>query len=111
MQTYGTIDADSNPEWVSNQATIEVRRAIANTPLNLPEECHTYFNSDIQALRDALDGCAHSASSDLAFRLLLRIHVANFIPVDHASWESYARISRRLSLGEDLLSSVEFLLN
>ncbi|MFD0168190.1 hypothetical protein ACFVJH_29220 [Streptomyces decoyicus] len=111
VQTYGTIDADANPEWVSAQAASEVREAIDNTPLNLPDECRTYFDSDVQALRDALDRCAHSASADLAFRLLLRIHVANFIPVNGTSWESYTGIARRLSLGEDLLSSVEFLVD
>ncbi|WP_405410261.1 hypothetical protein [Streptomyces decoyicus] len=111
VRTYGTIDADSNPKWISTQAMSEVRRVIGDTPLNLPDECRTYFDSDAQALRNALDGCAHSASADLAFRLLLRIHVANFIPVDETSWGSYAGIARRLSLGEDLLSSVEFLVN
>ncbi|MGG7571747.1 hypothetical protein [Streptomyces sirii] len=111
QQVYGAVDAESSPEWISSRVATEVREAIGATPLNLPEQCREYVDADVSVLREVLDGCAHSASVELAFRLLLRIHLANFIPVESSSWEAYLRIAEELSLGEELLSSLEFLVS
>ncbi|WP_157878389.1 hypothetical protein [Streptomyces chattanoogensis] len=109
QQGYGVVEADAAQGWNSVHVASDVRKAIDGTPLNLPDECRMYFDSDVHVLRNALDNCARSASAELAFRLLLRIHLANFIPVEGVYWATYARIAREFALGEDLLSSLEFL--
>ncbi|MEV7616162.1 hypothetical protein [Streptomyces sp. NPDC089799] len=106
---YGCVPVEVDAAWSSRVVANEVCDVIAETPLQLPGEFRRYFGSDVSELRDALDACVRSAATDLAFRLLLRIHVANFIPVDRSAWMRYEGIAYRLALGEDLLSSLEFL--
>ncbi|MEU0786830.1 hypothetical protein ABZ341_35350 [Streptomyces sp. NPDC006173] len=106
---YGWVPLEADAAWSSQAIVNEVCDVIAKTPLQLPEEFRRYFRSEVSELRDALDACVRSASAELAFRLLLRIHVANFIPVDRSAWARYRGIACRLALGEDLLSSLEFL--
>ncbi|MFJ8601563.1 hypothetical protein ACIREM_23190 [Streptomyces shenzhenensis] len=106
---YGCVPVEADAAWSSQVVVNEVCDVIAKTPLQLPGEFRRYFGSEVSELRDALDDCVRSASADLAFRFLLRIHVANFIPVDHSAWVRYEGIACRLALGEDLLSSLEFL--
>ncbi|MCM2419871.1 hypothetical protein [Streptomyces sp. RKAG293] len=109
QQMYGGAPVEADPKWSSPGILTEVRSVINHTPLNLPEECRVYFDSDAQKLRDVLDSCARHASPELAFRILLRIHLSNFIPVEQSSWSRYKIIAAELSLGEELVSAVEFL--
>ncbi|MFD8965405.1 hypothetical protein ACFV0C_10430 [Streptomyces sp. NPDC059568] len=107
---YGCVPVEADAAWSSQAVVNEVCDVVGETSLQIPEEFRRYFGSEVTELRDALDACARSASADLAFRLLLRIHVANFIPVEHSAWVRYEGIASQLALGEDLLSSLEFLL-
>ncbi|MFI6697849.1 hypothetical protein ACIBJC_02535 [Streptomyces sp. NPDC050509] len=109
QDTYGYVSAEDDQAWFSLDAVNEVRNAIANTPLRIPDELRRYFESNVMEMRDALDVCAQSASPDLAFRILLRTHVSNFIPVSRDSRVEYEKIASRLALGEDLISSLDFL--
>lgn len=107
---YGSAPVETDPAWSSQGVANEVCDIIATTSLQLPGEVRRYAGAEATELRDTLDACARSASADLAFRLLLRIHVANFVPVEHSDWARYEGIASRLALGEELLSSLEFLL-
>ncbi|MFE4608472.1 hypothetical protein ACFRK5_08935 [Streptomyces niveus] len=107
--TYGRVSAEADAAWSSRGVVDVVCDVIAETPLQLSEEFRRYFGSEVSEMRDALEACVRSASADLAFRILLRIHVANFIPVDRSAWVRYLEIADRLELGEDLMSSLEFL--
>lgn len=107
--TYGRVSAEADAGWSSQVVVDVVCDVISKTPLQLPGEFRRYFGSEVSELRDALDACVRSASAGLAFRLLLRIHAANFIPVAHSSWLKYEEIADRLVLGEELMSSLEFL--
>lgn len=111
QQEYGGIPAESSPRWFSSDAMAEVCDVIGDTPLHLSDECRRYCGSAVSELRGALDACAQSASAELAFRLLLRIHLANFIPVERSSWARYRIVAAEFSLGEELLSSLDFLVN
>ncbi|MFF4225405.1 hypothetical protein ACFYZH_21430 [Streptomyces abikoensis] len=109
QETYGCVPAEADAAWSSQEVLNEVCDVISSTPLRLPGEFCSHFGSGVAELRDALDACARSASADLAFRLLLRIHLANFIPVEYAAWVRYENIASKLAFGEFLLSSLEFL--
>ncbi|MEK2479133.1 hypothetical protein [Streptomyces noursei] len=110
QKTYGRVSAEADPMWSSPSVVNEVCDLIKSTPLQPSGEFLRYFGSGISELRDALDRCARRVSADLAFRLLLRVHLANFISVERDYWARYEGVSSRLALGEDLLSSVEFLI-
>ncbi|MFD3334601.1 hypothetical protein ACFWV1_18370 [Streptomyces sp. NPDC058700] len=111
QQEYGAIPAESSPKWSSSDSMAAVRSIIGDTPMCFPDEYLRCCGSPVDELRSALDACAQSASAELAFRLLLRIHLANFIPVAESSWARYRMTAAELSLGEELLSSLDFLVN
>ncbi|MFB9431232.1 hypothetical protein [Streptoalloteichus tenebrarius] len=82
-EIYGRVPAEADAAWASQDVVAE--------------------------LRDMLATCARSASADLACRLLLRIRIANFVPVEFFARVRCERVASRLALGEEPLSSLEFL--
>ncbi len=108
---YGHVPVDFDPEWSSRVVVDEVCNVIRGTPLRLPGQVRRYFDSDVSKVRDVLDACAKSASADLAFRLLLKMHVANSVPVDGSAWIKYEEVASLLDFGEELMSSVEYLVS
>jgi hypothetical protein len=111
-QVYGSAPADSDPDWYTSVVVDRVFEAIAGASYDFSggEYCGA-DRSDDEAVRRALDCCARSASPELAFRLLLRIYLANFLPVDPASWVRYGKLAADFSYGEFLLPSLEFLVD
>ena len=118
QRVHGEVKPEYEPGWHSPGATARVREAINGASLSFPEHSRFdwIFGSDdsegiIAALREALDLSARSASPELAFRLLLRVHLGLLLPVDRASWERYQRLADEFSYGEFLRSSLEFLVD
>ncbi|MFC1431619.1 hypothetical protein ACEZDB_13295 [Streptacidiphilus sp. N1-3] len=110
QQLHGVASVDTNPGWNTESLVHDLGQAVAGAELDLPD----YYPLDRQEmdsmeLRKCLLICSRTASVELAFRLLLRIQLANFMPIHQKSWAAYQRISRSLSLGEYVLSGLDFL--
>jgi hypothetical protein len=112
QQSYGGLPVDVDPLWSTSSVTSRVCDAIAAASFSFPDRGRSEAQqSDVKRLRQSLDSCARSASPELAFRLLLRIYLSNFLPVDRSSWARYQRLAADFSFGEYLLSGLDFLVD
>ena len=100
QQLHGDAPADADPRWRTSDVVVDVREAVRGASLPSHEEW-----------RQSLDACARFASADVAFRLLLRICLANFLAVDPMSWARYQELASVFSYGEDLLPHLAFLVD
>ncbi|MFD9355976.1 hypothetical protein [Streptomyces sp. NPDC060031] len=96
QRTHGSARPETDPLWEVPQLRDRVLRAVGAAPL--PVE-----------LREVLAVCARTVSAELAFRLLLRLHVAGSAPVAPAAWTEYQEINAAFTLGEYVIETVEYL--
>ncbi|MFJ6797777.1 hypothetical protein [Streptomyces sp. NPDC091268] len=96
QRTHGSARPETDPQWEDPQLRDRVLRAVEAAPL-------------AAELREVLAVCARTLSAELAFRLLLRLHVAGSVPVAAAAWAEYQEVNAAFALGEYVIETVEYL--
>ncbi|MEV6686749.1 hypothetical protein AB0N28_15615 [Streptomyces sp. NPDC051130] len=97
QRTHGNARPETDPAWEAAELRERVLRAVRDAPS---------FSAE---LREVLAVCARSVSVALAFRMLLRLHVACLVALPPALWAEYREIGAALALGEHAIDTVAFL--
>ncbi|MCY0926355.1 hypothetical protein OTB20_09080 [Streptomyces sp. H27-H1] len=98
QRTHGSVPPETDQEWDAPLLRDRVLRAVEAAPFSVE-------------LREVLAVCVRTLSAELAFRLLLRLHLAAFARIAPAAWVEYQKLGGAFALGEFAIGDLEFLVD